>query len=475
MRVSQYPKPQYQDVGGRVAADPIRAFRGLNGFDPLSVESSYFTDMLNMDSSDFPAVSTRLGARTIGSFSNTVRAMSIFNNELHAVFNDGVWRKTALSGAPNWQTVKTGFNSLTIQNFASFVGNHDRPYLFAVDGGVLVEYNGTSVSNVTGAPSGGLFLTVYQNRLWMVVGSELKATSVDNQTDWDTYNGGAGDSYGRQLEFPNGESATGMFVTPVSLIITSKNSILELTGSDPTNFQLRLLTSEAGASSAQSSTNKSGVTYFTGSHGIYQYSGGSLPDRTFSEIIQNFLRGNDFLGAAGTDGDLLFFTNPGRPVLVYDPRVGVQAWGQWESGLAPRFFASYFSPTLSKIAAIMGTESGKVLVFDRTDQDDSGPISWSVTTIPFTNPSITSKQRWYKIFINLEYTGTIQIHLSKSVAGNDWEQVVTENNPGPSKTKRFIVAVNKYALEDFIRIKISGQGMAKIHEINRVYRQLPIY
>lgn len=428
-----------------------------------------------MVSDDFPAVSTRPGARVLGTFGASVWGMAVFGNTVHAIFSDGTWRMNSLSGSQSsWQIVKTGLSNASSYYFASYIGNLSSPEIFlAGEPGPLQYYDGFSTQPVSGSPTNAKGLVVYQNRLWTIVGNELRACAVDDQNTWDRFNGGAGDSYGKQLEFPDGKPATGMFANSTSLVITSTDSMFELTGSDPTNFTLRLLTPEAGASTAEAGTTLAGISYFYSDRGIYEYSGGILPSRGFSEIARKFSKNVSLFGSAGTDGENIYFTSLGGVTLVYDARANIQAWSKW-SGLNPRYFAPFYSSSAKKMSLLMGTYDGKILAMD-ADMDTGSPIPWSVTTIPFTNASIASKQRLYKLFVSIEYTGSVQIYLSNKITGEDFELVASATGTNAVETRRFIIPVAKYTRENYIRIRISGQGRAKIHEIARHYRQLPVY
>lgn len=467
MRPAQYSQPQYQDVGGLAPPISIRQFNGLNTYDPLSIDPSHFTDMLNMSSDDYPSVSTRMGYRTLISIRPI--GMFYFRNVLHVVFADGSWRKYA---GGNWITIALLLPTTNPWSFTTFQGEYDSPRIIAACGtnGIYIS-DGNSVSQLANAPSRANFVTTYQNRIWCMDDNELKACAVDSSTVWDRYNGGAGDSYARQIETPDGDGVTALHSASSFLLIGSRKSIQRLDGTDPTNFSTSLVTSEAGITGNDAIDTFSGISYFIGETGLYRYAGGTLPDRGFSEIINKRLQGFTVNPSIAVHEGTLYAGKTGS-LTTYDLREGIGTFNEWRGIFETKLIVAKNDQNENKLFA--GTGTGKVIVFD-AEADDGAPIPWYVTTVPFSNASIAQKQRWYKLFITVEYTGSLQVFLSNKISGEEWDQVVSLNSSGEPETQRIIVPVQKYARENYIRIKIAGQGRAKIHEITREMRQLPLY
>lgn len=476
MKPAQYTQPQYQDVGGVLPPISVRTINGLNAYDPLSIDDSYLTDSLNMTTRDFPAVSTRPGYRTIATFGR-VLGMYTFGRYIHAIFSDGTWRRGLNSSTTfSWQTLTSGLlSSVIAYTFTAYQGEYDAPRIFVAGGSQVYMYDGTSVSVLNGAPSNSRFITTFQNRLWVMSGNELLACAVDSSTIWNRFNGGAGDSYGRQIETPDGTGVTGLAASTTFMLITSATSIQELTGTDPTNFSLRTVDEESGAANNTAITNMKGVYYTIGENGMFQYAGGTLPDSSFFEIISNRFKEKVLLGGPGVSAGVALgsiFMGDALRMYVYDPRQGVNAWSVWDGDI---FLQSVeVEGDGFKMAPAISTATNKILLFDQTT-DDGAPISWQITTKPFNNASMAQKQRWYKLFVTMTFTGSVQISLSNQVSGESWEQVVSLTGSGSPEVQRVIIPVQKYARENYIRIRIAGQGTCKIHEITRQARQLPLY
>ncbi|MNW61270.1 hypothetical protein D3C74_393140 [compost metagenome] len=173
---------------------------------------------------------------------------------------------------------------------------------------------------------------------------------------------------------------------------------------------------------------------------------------------------------AGTDGTRVFFnladgmTND--KMLVYDSRSGIQSWCLWR-GIRAVQFASIGSDFF------IGDALGRVLKLGGTT--DAGlNIGWEVISKPFNGGSLAQKMRWYKLWVVVELSGSMQIDLSPSITGDDWVRVQEISGTG-TQIKRIIIPVAKFARENWIRVRFLGTGYVKIHEFTRQTRQLPLY
>jgi hypothetical protein len=462
---------KYQPVTGMMEPIVIREFRGVNTFDPLSIADGFFTDAVNMTSSDFPAVSVRPGYTVLGSaIGSRVLGLGVWKDtELHAVFNDGTWRKWTGSA---WTTLKSGLSTTATWSFTNFEGNLTGINLVGANGvDGLHRYDGATVQTFGDAPADINYVTTYQNRLFGASGKELRGSSLDkpdqwNQFDINTYGDEA--SYAKDIESIRGENINGLQAGMKKLTIGLPNSIVEMYGSIPSDFYTINVTNNEGFASNQSAFTHEGEMRFIHSTGLYEYGGGVLPDRTFSDIIRTYLTGITDQSAAGSDGEKMYFTIPTDKTMVYDPRSGVEAWHVWKD-IRPCVYATMQNELY------VGDTTGRVIKLGGAS-DAGTPISWYAITKPFTNRSTAQKQRWLKMWVMAELAAgsTLNISLSRTVDGNDWEQVHTFTGTG-QRIERIMIPVANYALENTIRIKFSGTGWARLHEHTRQVRQLPLY
>jgi len=463
MKFIQKKLVQYQSISGMLQPITIRGFRGVNTFDPFSIDDSFFTNMSNLTTDDYPAVSTRPGYSVLGTVGTKVLGLGVWKGiELHAVFNDGTWRKWTGS---SWATLASGLSTSAPWTFTNFQGNLDDVNLIGCNGvNPVKRYDGSTVQDLTGAPSAGKYITTYQNRLWVAVGKELWSCSVDNPTDWNTFDQEDGSSYRKTMESTAGEDINMLSGGLTKLTIGMPNSLHELYGGVPSNFNTRLITEDEGIVSNAAAVTNSGVMHFIHNTGIYEYAGGVLPNKDFSDTVKTYLDGINTNSAAGSDGEKLYFYIPSDTLLVYDPRPGITAWSVWK-GIHPTCFA------LMNHELYIGDDQGRILKLGGTN-DGGNFISWYCVTKPFSNGSLAQKLRWYKLFIvaDVPSGSTLQVFLSRSIDGDDWEEVTPY-----MQGSRVIIPVSRFANENYLRIKISGTGPVTIREITRQQRQLPLY
>lgn len=465
MKVIQYEASQKQPLPGLMAPIPIREFKGLNTFDPLAIEETYFTDMVNMTTDDYPAISTRPGYSVIGSAGTRVLGMGVWEGrELHVVFNDGTWRRWDGSA---WTTLVSGLNTTAEWTFTNFEGSFSRVNLIGCNGvNPMKRYDGSTVQNLSGAPANGKYITTYQNRLWCAVGVELWSCKLDNATVWDSFlNDDA--AYRKTMESSKGEQINMLTGSLTKLTIGMPNGLHELYGGRPSDFNTKLITEDMGLASNKAQITQEGVMRFIHSTGIYEYAGGVSPEKAFSDIVGKLITGVTDQSVAGSDGNKLYFNLPDDRMLVYDPRAGIQAWCLWRGIQAVQF------ATIGKTLYI-GDAQGRVLRLEGTT-DGGNAINWSVTTKPFNGASLAQKMRWYKLWVMVELSGSMDIYLSPSISGEDWQLVQSISGSGSPIVRRVIIPVSSFARENWIRVKFSGTGWARIHEFTRQTRQLPLY
>ncbi|MFX3633718.1 MAG: hypothetical protein ACE3L7_25535 [Candidatus Pristimantibacillus sp.] len=473
MRTIQYPIPQAQPLGG-IAASTVREFKGLNTFDPLSIPDSFFSDSSNMCSRDYPAASVREGYTVLGTPIGTkCTGLGVWEDKkLIGAFNDGTWRVWSGSAwsAPIFTYSSTDPEAVNrMWSFTNFQGSYPQVNLIGCNGmGGLYRYNGSTAISIAKSPLGSNFVTTYQNRLWVAINKEIQSCALDQPEVWDLFGGTDEDSYRKDIESSRGGLINALSGGLTKLTIGLPNEIRELYGGVPSDFSDRSVTEDLGFSNNQSVVTQEGIMRFLHKSGIYQYAGGLLPSKNFSEVVSNYPYTVDTDSAAGSDGSNLYFS-VGDSLLVYDPREGVASWSVWK-GIRATCFAQMGGDFY------IGDAQGRVVKLGGST-DAGTPINWHATTKPFNNQAASQKSRWYKMWavVELAAGSSLNVYLSRSVKGDsDWELVQTVNGTGIG-VQRVIVPVSKYALENWVRVKIQGTGWARINELTRSTRQMPLY
>lgn len=464
MKVVNYNIPNYQEVSGK-GEEVIREFKGLNSYDPLSIPSNFFTDLQNLDFDDYPTLSTRKGFEWIHTSTHKAIGVGVWKGiELHVIRENGVWESY---NGTTWKEIKTLMDSSAPYSFTNFQGNLSDINLFICNGSSgLYKYDGTTASTYGDAPSDINFITTYQNRLWGASsGNQIHACALDDAQHWQQFNGDQSDSFFKTIESERGESITMLNGGLSKLVIGMNNSVRELYGGLPQDFSDRIVSEEVGFISNSTNTTHNGTLYGIHDTGIYSYSGGTLPNKNEYDIVSKFdFNLKNSVCAINYNNDILFSID--NNILLLDKKTYVNSWTLF-NGINAEFFGNMKNE--------LYITSGIYTFKWKGDNDNSSPINYSLTTKVFNNNSIANKQRLYKVYITAVITSgsVMRIHLSNSIEGNDWELVNTVVGSG-SEVKRILVPVGKFALENFIRLKIEGSGYIKLYEINRQFRTLPL-
>lgn len=477
--IIQYPKSSYQSLPGLLQPNSLRVFRGVNRLDSFSIAEEFASDMKNLSSSGYPALSNRPGYSVLGGAIGTkVLGLGVWKDkELHAVFNDGTWRRWTGSA---WSSpLASGLNTMVPWTFTNFQGNLADINLIGSNGvDSIKRYDGSSVVNLANAPAGGNFITTYQNRLWCAVDTTLHGSALDQPEQWSLFNGDDSDSYFKEIESPVGEKINALKGGLSKLVIGMPNSIHILFGGIPSDFETKAATLDMGVLNNRAADTVNGIMSLVYSKGIYEYGGGTLPENEFSEVVQEFIDRMNTAGApnvcVGTDEDKLYVSLPitgATPdtLLEYDARAGVQAWNIWKDISAVCF---------ARMAGDMyvGDAAGRVLKLGGSS-DAGTPIAWHWISKPFGAGSLAQLVRWYRMWlvVDLPAGSMLEVYLSKSASGDsDWTLVQAVGGSPVIQSTRIIIPVTTVANANWVRVKIAGTGPVKIHEFTRQLREMPI-
>jgi len=466
----------WQPLRGIQDPIPIRQFDGVyKPDDPgFNLSDNLFTDLINFSPDAYPAIKTMPGNEVLGAFgSGIVLGMGAWKDkELHVLFNDGSWRKW---NGTSWTTLLNAgtLNTTDRSSFVNFQGNLSTISLIMANGVDPVKYyDGSTVQNLSNAPSGSKFIEQHDNRVYVATGNIVNFSALRKPTDWTTVN----DAGQIVVETPDGENITALKAGPKHLIVFKPNNMFDLLGSGPSDYTLVPIAADIGAINNNCVVNIGGMVYFLHTTGVYSYSS-ARPKNDFCKPIMQYIKRINLNSldkcSVGTDGLHLYVSLPldtsttPNIILQYDLSHGT--WYTWADYSAVNF--AFIEGSL-----YIGNANGQVRRVTGTTNNGSAIVATAITK-PFTNDSIARRSEWFKIWVvaSAYSTSTLTISTSRSPSGDsDWQKVKVLSLAAGTHYKMVLVPTNGLVNVNVVRIKLVCTGNMAIHEISRQLRILPM-
>lgn len=451
----------------------IRQFDGVNYLNSFAIKDSHATRNQNVTTSKYPALAVRDGGTKQGNTLNTnspVNGMAVYKNgELHAI-SGGIWyvfRNNA------WVTLKTGLNTNAKWSFINFQGNYSTMHLLATNGvDVPYKYDGTNVIALPNAPAAGNFVTTHDNRVYLAAKSTVHFSALRKAEDWTTVN----DSGQIVVETSDGLDITGLVAGSSRLTVFKKNSIHELFGSSPSNYQMKIVTDHLGCPAGNTAQVIGGIIYFLGNDNVYRYSGGSLPTDDFAlqikDVIKNINQTAVGRSVSWTDGKRYYLAIPTgthtEPDTILEFDMDTNTWNIW----------TFTTPVTSAILndnVYLGNQLGEVWKLDGSGTDNGTPIGWEWVSKPFTFSSLSAKTRWYRMWVTADIPAgaNLTIYVSNEEKGENWMSVQAITANSTIQSKEILIPTNLINQSNWVRIRLQGTGRVVVYEVSRQERVFP--
>lgn len=468
----QYANLNIQNIG------PINQFLGVSTLDPFAVKVGYATRIRNLTSGGgaFPSLVTRPGETSMGAaFGSPVTGLALHQGSfLHAVAG-GVWRKY---NGSTWDTVTTGLSTTAKWSFCNFKGDLSQINLIGVNGvDAARKYDGTSVTTLTGTPAGVIFKVIDQhdNRMYASDGKAVYFSALRKAQDWTTVD----DAGSVQIETNTGEDVIAIKGGLKHLMIFKPHAFFELWGTGSHNYRMEMI-AETGAIGKNAVTVKDEAAYWIGEGNAYRYTGG-LPRSDFALAVRGYFEDMNLAAAANacvtsTNESVLFSIPTGSSTvnnvtLEYFPDFNV--WTVWED----------FSPTnwiFWNNVLFYGDATG----MKRMDSNSSA-VTWEWVSPPFSGGSLADRHIWYKLYYAIETPpgSSLFVSVSNTPEGDTgWVEVgniLSSDTPPDNPTRalkpiRSFIPITQMANSNWLRIKLIGTGMVKIHQLDIQQRQMPM-
>lgn len=481
-------------MSGLQAPEILRQFDGINLLDSFSIKNSHATRNKNITSTMYPALTVRkepslltrdtkasteptvlddvtgvtYGANTMTNWD--VQGMGVRRGEFHLVA-EGIWYMKRWD--EDWVVLFTGLDHAAKATFASFQGDQTNINIIMTNGANRpYRYDGTSVKLVANAPNAADLVCMHDNRLYMSTDSTVYYSALRKLEDWTTVN----DSGQIVVETPDGYPIRGLVAGSTHLTIFKSTSIWELYGTNPSNFQLKLVTDSIGSPTGNSAQVIDGVTYFLGYDSVYRYSGGALPSDDFAlpirPIIKTINQDAIYSSVSWKIGKKYYLGIPTGTntrcdtVLEYD--IEFNTWNTW---------SMTYMPTAKGVVesgfTYVGCYAGRVYKFDGLGDASAIPYEW--VSKPFTLGSMAATTRWYRMWVvaDIPTGATLNVHVSTESEGENWTLVQSVSADTDIKTQEIRIPTTLISQANWVRIRLEGTGQVKVHEISRQSRIFP--
>ena len=291
----------------------------------------------------------------------------------------------------------------------------------------------------------------HYNRLFAINGKSIYASSWGDMDNWAYFQGLETDSWAIDTKSEDDFIALCNFQN--HLVFFKKNSMLELYGYNPSEFQTQEI-SKMGCVSQQAVCEHKGILYFVSENNIFAYSGGiprkmadklNLKDISSASIVG---KGNEIFVSLTTDE--IDYQN-----YVYN--IEFQAWLPQDT-VGVLQYQNYNN----EIYAL--TVDGEIIKFDSSEDEQ---VSWNLETKIFDNLSfnktVTSR---IKLKLKIKKQSLVNVYvkidniewLLKGTFLNDTEQEYRDMN---------IVLMPKR--NSLFQLKIEGKGEVMIHGEREYY------
>jgi hypothetical protein len=305
--------------------------------------------------------------------------------------------------------------------------------------------------------------------------STVYFSSLRKAEDWTTVN----DAGQIVVETGNEERITGLVANSGRLTVFKQNSIHELYGNSPTNYQMKMVTNTLGTPTGKSVQIIDGIMYFLGNDGVYRYSGGNMPEGDFSLPVRNLIKnmnkkGSNYSWTLGNRYYLAVTTKKGvfdylpDTVLEYDTEFNT--WNIWEF---PNLITT--SGVVMNDVCYIGCSDGTIYALDDSQtKDGTTDVAFEWVSKPFTFGTMAAKTRWYRMWVvaDIPTDATLNVHVSTEEDGENWTlvQSITPNSNVQAKEIKIPTTLLQNA--NWVRIRLEGKGQVVVHELSRQERVL---
>jgi hypothetical protein len=452
---------------------------GINvGFPPFEIADGDLTYVRNMDSHEYPAITTRYDRTVFNSTMPTLTSPNGIgergNSDIH-VLHGVYWSRwdVASSALVNLSSSLSS-TSGDIQDF----NTGSARYSIMMNSTQLRYWDGASTSSTSYTLGDGTtpftkIFTVGKNRIFACKGATIFYCARYSINDWTTPN----DAGSIVLAKSKGD-LTGASAYNDKVIFFTQYSMHELFGTSPANYEIVDVEGEIGCVANKSIVKANKRLYWAWIDGIYEYNGGTPVkiSKKVDEYFKLITNGYQSLIVAGSRGDYIYFAIPyngsttNNLLLVYD--TSIQKWFV-DTGNFVDFVtignSVYGLDSTGGIQNMRNTNTGK---------DNGTAISWEFITKPFiTGTGQTAETVWdMSLLYKASTSATINVSYSTHATDNastSFNAIAATSDftlDGTQHTKRLIPTSTSLQNEPFYRLRFDGTGDFTCYRLAQNYR-----
>ena len=448
--------------------------KGINSYnDPLDLANDELTDSLNMCADDFPMIRTRndRALTTLPKTTGVTRGIGARNNTHIHILDSSSWKYGAATDAA-WTLITDAIDTTGYASFVEFNTQSTKFTICAFSTGVVYNgyWDGTAYSTFAdaNAPRSNLY-TAHRYRVYGVDadGRTLRYSAQGTITDW-TLAGDAG-----YIDITNAVGPIKAITTYADHpILWTDNSMHELYGTGPDNFELVNISHKIGCVSRFAYCECDNKLFWLDYNGIYVYTGG-LPSQIAykaSGLIAGINWNYKHLIRAGTVGDKAYFAVPYKSTVNNRIIVIDVIEGKGRDTHTINLEDGNWQGFVNTGENLFGIEANGYIYnmhsTAKTGIDNSTAITWSMETRPITDELIVEsavKDIW------VQHSGTTNATMEIGFTTNSNSTTYTQLAASADFThtdydirKQLFPTSTQLQGMPFMKFQIKGTGQKKV-------------
>src|SRR3990167_1429320 len=434
---------------------------------PLLQDQGEFIQLTNVDSQPFGAKTKRAGYNTyLNTLGTRVDTLFTYRKNTGTQF----WNYAAAGGSLLYSQQGTGAWTIcgngTITDGTVFQDVlEDTLVITTPTGTTKHSTNGTSFTDTTSAPVGGVGVKQYQQRIWILKGGNMFYSTAGTPTDWAT------DS--SSIAITGGTVGTANVIGPgVSLMKVSDRLVPTLNSGQMfqwDGFSLVDLATDLGPSSNRSIVIKEGVGFYINRYGYFSFGGGK--PELISNSIQPHIYNNAGSGIVGTVFDNApsgqykydIYTTVGtvtddltnetinNALQIYNFQLN--EWKNYDLAVLPTAFNTYRDASGVE-QFIFGDSTGQCYTLGGMAlSDNNQPINATMQMVYHAGvPQYDKKWNWIYLFFNPGCEATIQVACENTFTkgskrwislGDATSGIVEYDFPANTRSKLLFVKISE--------------------------------